>query len=185
MRTSCLGGFSVMWVTKLLNSPVKIWIFCPKTIKFGLILAFLFILGQALQNDVKVGRNSEVDIVKLQWCRRERQGQTQAHPLTLCFKEGVCGCYQSPSRCRRWRRREDTAKWRSTTTTPTLDADCVKDDMKTFIIEQFAVRSSSWYADHDITLCGHQNRYKLDLVNVDSWQKVQIYESGVVIQHSE
>ena len=64
--------------------------------------AMYFIL---LENDVKVGRNSEVDIVKLlvnnQWCRRERQGQTQAHPLTLCFKEGVCGCYQSPSRRRR------------------------------------------------------------------------------------
>ena len=30
-----------MWVTKLLISPVKIRIFCPK-------LAFLFILGQAL-----------------------------------------------------------------------------------------------------------------------------------------
>ena len=37
-----------MWVTKLLISPVKIRIFCPKTTKFGPKLGFLFILGQAL-----------------------------------------------------------------------------------------------------------------------------------------
>ena len=37
-----------MWVTKLLISPVKIRIFCPKKSKFGPKLAFLFILGQAL-----------------------------------------------------------------------------------------------------------------------------------------
>ena len=41
MGTRCLGEFSVMWVTKLLISPIKIRIFCPK-------LTFLFILGQAL-----------------------------------------------------------------------------------------------------------------------------------------
>ena len=41
MRTRCLGGFSVMWVTKLLISPGKIRIFCPK-------LAFLFILGRLI-----------------------------------------------------------------------------------------------------------------------------------------
>ena len=29
MRTLCLGGFPVMWVTKLLISPGKIRIFCP------------------------------------------------------------------------------------------------------------------------------------------------------------
>ena len=34
-----------MWVTKLLISPVKIRIFCPKTSKFGPKLAFLFIAG--------------------------------------------------------------------------------------------------------------------------------------------
>ena len=34
-----------MWVTKLLISPVKKRIFCPKTTKFGLKLAFLFIAG--------------------------------------------------------------------------------------------------------------------------------------------
>ena len=39
MRTRCLGGFSVMWVTKLLISPGKIRTFCPK-------LAFLFIFGR-------------------------------------------------------------------------------------------------------------------------------------------
>ena len=33
---------------KLLISPVKIRIFCPRTTKFGLKLAFLFIYGQAL-----------------------------------------------------------------------------------------------------------------------------------------
>ena len=43
MWTRCLGGFSVMWVTKLLISPVKKRIFCPKTTKFGPKLAFLAI----------------------------------------------------------------------------------------------------------------------------------------------
>ena len=37
-----------MWVTKILISPVKKKVFCPKTTKFGLKMAFLFILGQAL-----------------------------------------------------------------------------------------------------------------------------------------
>ena len=37
-----------MWVTKLLISPVKKRIFCPKTTKFGPKLAFLVILGQIL-----------------------------------------------------------------------------------------------------------------------------------------
>ena len=49
MWTRCLGGFSVMWVTKLLISPVKKRIFCPKTTKFGQKLAFLVNLGQAMQ----------------------------------------------------------------------------------------------------------------------------------------
>ena len=47
MWTRCVGGFSVMWVTKLLISPVKIRIFCPKKSKFGPKMAFLFILGKA------------------------------------------------------------------------------------------------------------------------------------------
>ena len=34
-----------MWVTKLLISPVKIRIFCPKTTKFSSKLAFLSIAG--------------------------------------------------------------------------------------------------------------------------------------------
>ena len=38
-----------MWVTKLLISPVKKRIFCPKTTKFGPKLAFLVNLGQATQ----------------------------------------------------------------------------------------------------------------------------------------
>ena len=38
-----------MWVTKLLISPVKIWIFCKKKSKFGLKMAFLVSLGQAMQ----------------------------------------------------------------------------------------------------------------------------------------
>ena len=37
-----------MWVTKLLVSPVKIRILAQKMTKFGLKLAFLVILGQAL-----------------------------------------------------------------------------------------------------------------------------------------
>ena len=49
MWTRCLGGFSVMWVTKLLIFPVEIRIFCPKTTKFGPKLAFLINLGQAMQ----------------------------------------------------------------------------------------------------------------------------------------
>ena len=48
MRTRCLGGFPIMWVTKLLTFLVKIRIFCPKTTKFGRKLAFLVIFGQAL-----------------------------------------------------------------------------------------------------------------------------------------
>ena len=48
MWTRCLGGFSVMWVTKLMISQVKKRIFCPKTTKFGPKLAFLVILGQAV-----------------------------------------------------------------------------------------------------------------------------------------
>ena len=48
MWTRCLGGFSVMWVTKLMISQVKKRIFCPKTTKFGPTLAFLVIFGQAL-----------------------------------------------------------------------------------------------------------------------------------------
>ena len=38
-----------MWVTKLLISPVKKRIFCPKLTKFGPKLAFLVNLGQAMQ----------------------------------------------------------------------------------------------------------------------------------------
>ena len=38
-----------MWVTKLLISPVKKRVFCPKTTKFGPKLAFLVNLGQAMQ----------------------------------------------------------------------------------------------------------------------------------------
>ena len=48
MRTSCLGGFSIMWVPKLLLTPTKIRIFGPKTSKFGPKYAFLVILGQIL-----------------------------------------------------------------------------------------------------------------------------------------
>ena len=40
MQTSCLGGFFVIWVPKLLLTPVKIRIFGPKTAKFGLKLFF-------------------------------------------------------------------------------------------------------------------------------------------------
>ena len=39
-----------MWVTKLLISPVKKRIFCPKTTKFGPKLVFLVNLGQAMQD---------------------------------------------------------------------------------------------------------------------------------------
>ena len=49
MCTRCLFEFSVMWVTKLLTSPVKKRIFCPKTTKFGPKLAFLVNLDQAMQ----------------------------------------------------------------------------------------------------------------------------------------
>ena len=38
-----------MWLTKLLISPVKKRIFCPKTTKFGPKLTFLVNLGQAMQ----------------------------------------------------------------------------------------------------------------------------------------
>ena len=45
MRTRCLGGSSVMWVTKLLISPVKKGFFAQKQQN----LAFLVNLGQAMQ----------------------------------------------------------------------------------------------------------------------------------------
>ena len=38
-----------MWVTKLMISPEKKRIFCPKTTKFGPKLAFLVDMGQAMQ----------------------------------------------------------------------------------------------------------------------------------------
>ena len=41
-----------MWVTKLLISPVKKRIVCPKTTKFGPKLTFLVNLGQAMQADL-------------------------------------------------------------------------------------------------------------------------------------
>ena len=44
-----------MWVTKLLISPVKKRIFCPKTTKCGPKLAILVNLGQAMQAYI-VGR---------------------------------------------------------------------------------------------------------------------------------
>ena len=40
IRTSYLGGFSVWWVPKRMLSPLRIWICCPKTTKFGPKLAF-------------------------------------------------------------------------------------------------------------------------------------------------
>ena len=48
MGTSCPGGFSIMWVLKLLLTPIKIRIFGPKMAKFGPKYAFLVILGQIL-----------------------------------------------------------------------------------------------------------------------------------------
>ena len=49
-RTSCLGGFSIIWVPKLLLTPLKIRIFGPKTAKFGQKDAFLVILGHFAQD---------------------------------------------------------------------------------------------------------------------------------------
>ena len=46
MWTSCPGGFSIIWVQKLLLPPVRIRIFGLKTAKFGRKLAFLVILGK-------------------------------------------------------------------------------------------------------------------------------------------
>ena len=42
--TSCLGGFFVMWVPKLLPPPVRIRIFGPKTAKIGPKYAFLVLV---------------------------------------------------------------------------------------------------------------------------------------------
>ena len=39
-QARCLGGFSVMWVPKILLSPVKIRIFCPKTTQLCPKIAF-------------------------------------------------------------------------------------------------------------------------------------------------
>ena len=43
-RTRFPGGISIKWVPRLLLSPVKIRIFCPKTTKVGPKLALLVIL---------------------------------------------------------------------------------------------------------------------------------------------
>ena len=40
MRARCLGGFSVMWMTKPFISPVEIRIFCPKKTKIGIFVYF-------------------------------------------------------------------------------------------------------------------------------------------------
>ena len=48
MRTSCLGGFSNMWVPKLLLTPIKIRIFSPQTAKICPKYAFLVIFNQIL-----------------------------------------------------------------------------------------------------------------------------------------
>ena len=48
MQTRCLGGFSAMWVPKLLLTPKKIRIFGPKTANFGPKYAFVVILGEIL-----------------------------------------------------------------------------------------------------------------------------------------
>ena len=47
--------FSVIWVPKLLLSPVKVRIFGPKTAKFGPKYAFLVIFGQILAFLIPVG----------------------------------------------------------------------------------------------------------------------------------
>jgi len=48
MRTSCLCGFSIMWLPKLLITPTKIKIFGRKMAKFGPKLVILVIYGQLL-----------------------------------------------------------------------------------------------------------------------------------------
>ena len=48
MQTRCLGGFSVIWVPKLLLTPINISFFGQKTAKFGPNYAFVIILGQIL-----------------------------------------------------------------------------------------------------------------------------------------
>ena len=48
MRTSCTCVFFIMWVTKLLLTPVKIRIFGQKMANFGPNYAFLVILGKIL-----------------------------------------------------------------------------------------------------------------------------------------
>ena len=45
MRTRCVGGFPVMWVTKLLIFPVKKGFVCSKTTKSSPKLAFLTVAG--------------------------------------------------------------------------------------------------------------------------------------------
>ena len=48
MRTRCLGGVSVTWVPKLLLSPVRNRIFCPKTAKFWPEIGIFGHLGPGL-----------------------------------------------------------------------------------------------------------------------------------------
>ena len=48
MRTRCLGGFPVVWVSKVLLPPVKVRMFDPKKAKFCPKKALLVIFGQIL-----------------------------------------------------------------------------------------------------------------------------------------
>ena len=66
-----------MWVTKLLIFPVKIRIFCPRTTKFGLKLAFLpglagsfgaLLVGWLVVVARAVSRKTPINFIKLTLC---------------------------------------------------------------------------------------------------------------------
>ena len=55
-----------MWVTKVLISPVKIRILCPKKSKFGPKMAFLFILlfelNSGCDSEARFGQDFEIKV---------------------------------------------------------------------------------------------------------------------------
>ena len=79
MRTRCLGGFSVMCIPKLLLSPVKIRIFCPKWQNFAQKLHFWSFWARPCQPIWWVGWWLWL-VNNPKWFKKDRNGQPK------CFR---------------------------------------------------------------------------------------------------
>ena len=106
MRIRCLGGFSVIWVTNLWISPVKIRIFCPRTTKFGrkldsqlpsLISLFIFVWSISFRSKSKEQLNerraglsisslfSHDNLKNANWRKNIFENIYNIHALALCI----------------------------------------------------------------------------------------------------